>query len=210
MTNLSMSRERGILLSGWLIYVVLANLWTAYRLIEAYIDWESHGSVSYVPGWAFLALAGLSLVNVLGAVLVWLWKRAGVYLVILVTAIALVINLFAFQTGASAFLGLIGAIVLGVLVSSKSSYSRINPRACKSKAHRYAPLPTFGTLTSALRQPSTQPVAERFPMLNVLRSEHFLAATHSIQFVRCKRIQPLPHRNECLTPVLILAQTYLV
>jgi hypothetical protein len=29
-------------------------------------------------------------------------------------------------------------------------------------------------------------------MLNVLRSEHFLAATYNIQFVRCERIQPLP------------------
>lgn len=31
-------RERGKWLSGWLIYVVLANLWTAYRLIDAYVD----------------------------------------------------------------------------------------------------------------------------------------------------------------------------
>lgn len=67
----------------------------------------------------FLVLAGLAALNVIAAVLVWFWKRVSVYLVMVVTAIALIINLFAFQTGAAAFLGLIGAIVLGVLVSSK-------------------------------------------------------------------------------------------
>jgi len=112
-------RERGIWLSGWLIYMLLANLWTAYRLIDAYVDWESHGSVSYIPGWAFLALAAVSVGAVIGVVLVWLWKRAGLYIVIAVAASALIINLFVLQAGAAAFIGLIGPAILFALVRPK-------------------------------------------------------------------------------------------
>jgi hypothetical protein len=113
-------RKRGALLTGFLILMLIANVWTIYRYIVIIDDWLRHSD----PNWnrfgaPFVLLTVLAAVNVVGVVLLWQWRIVGLYLFIAVSLIAFVINLILGVPLITALIGLIGMVILYALVNAK-------------------------------------------------------------------------------------------
>ncbi len=102
---------RGWLLSAWLIYVALSNLWTAYRSFEVYRDLVAHADPRF-PHWPFLVLALLALVNILAVVGLWFWKRWGFVLFCAVTAPGLGLNIYLGVSMGTLLLSMIGVVIM--------------------------------------------------------------------------------------------------
>jgi len=108
----------GIVLKLWLGYVALAGLWVAYRYFMTIQDLVDHSDPLWDGDlrWALPALLGLSLANVLGAGLVLLRFKLGVWLILLDAAASLVIVLMLSAPITALLPGVVGLVVLLALV----------------------------------------------------------------------------------------------
>lgn len=113
----AMEKKRGFWLTAFLILMLIANpisaltYFTAPQLIRAAYPDATTGLISL--------LGLLCLVNVLLAVLIFAWKKAGVYGFYAVTVLALILNVF---IGAG-ILGMIGGL-LGAAVIYATTQKR--------------------------------------------------------------------------------------
>lgn len=125
-TGLSVRQTPSIGFRLWLIYVMVASLWSAYRYYQFIDDQIRHGD----PDWkGFItfgipALLVLSLVSAAGAIALFVGRRVGFYLVVAVNAAALVIALLLGLPLTALIPGLIGLGVLWYLYSQNSDRLR--------------------------------------------------------------------------------------
>ncbi|NJO42529.1 MAG: hypothetical protein HC769_21435 [Cyanobacteria bacterium CRU_2_1] len=88
------TRERGGLLTGWLCFVILVSLWTAFRYFapnEELIDYSDPRVVGTLR--FALPLGLLAIVNIGAGILLFLWKKIGFYILLLTAITEFVINL---------------------------------------------------------------------------------------------------------------------
>lgn len=125
MTDIAAAPHRpdlGWPLKAWLGFVLLANLWVAYRLGMTIDDLVSHHDPLWHSGdlqWALPALLATTVVQLIAVGLLFLRLRVGFYVIIGCTVAALAINLaIGVPLGTNA-IGLVGAAVTVVLVRQR-------------------------------------------------------------------------------------------
>jgi hypothetical protein len=119
-TEPNTAKKRGIALSIWLALMVLFNLYALSSNWELRQDWIDHGiNAAFgfdTPAIIPLLYVILPIVNVISVFLVWFWKKAGLYLFVLSTGAAFILNLSIGIPILVALLGLVGvAIVYGLM-----------------------------------------------------------------------------------------------
>jgi hypothetical protein len=120
MTQAMQMRERGLLLSAWLVFVALANAWTLYRLIVTIEDLLTHSDPRWERiGWALVMSAIGCVLNFVAVLALWRWKRWGLYLFIAVALVGVVINLILGVPLVTTLIGVVGVVILIVLVQSR-------------------------------------------------------------------------------------------
>lgn len=107
---------RGLPLTGWLAFMLLANVWTVYRYGMIIYDLVDHMAFDGIAQWALPLLATLSVVNVAAIILLWFWRKIGLYTLVASSAIALVVNMMLQVPLTSMLLGLVGLIILWSLL----------------------------------------------------------------------------------------------
>lgn len=114
--------QRSRILTGWLIYVVLANLWTAYRGYEVIRDLVEHADPRWTEPltWALPLAAVLSVIAALAAAAMIFRLKAGYYAYLSAALVggALLILVLGVPIG-TLLLPAIGLIVTVALVSSR-------------------------------------------------------------------------------------------
>ena len=93
MTTNSEVRNRGMLLTAYLVYIALSNAWWAYRAFDHYWLLVSH-SAPNVPHWPYLVLGIVSIAAVAAVVAIWSWKQWGLFLYLFCWAGAIGMNAF--------------------------------------------------------------------------------------------------------------------
>src|SRR6266851_1719113 len=112
MTRSYSRMKRPTFLTIWLVLIVLANLYSlySYTLGTATIT----TAMPNFPSWAFILLDILALVEIVSAVLLWMWKKLGFYLIIGAAAVAVVVNVL--TLGLLGLVGILGAVIgVGIL-----------------------------------------------------------------------------------------------
>jgi hypothetical protein len=116
--------KRGWVLSGWLIFMVVANAWTVFNYIGIINDFVQHSDPRFtgVVQWSFPLLAVLGVVNVGAAIALWTWRPVGLYIFAATSVIALIINLMLNVPIQASLLGLGGLLIVWLLVRSRWQY----------------------------------------------------------------------------------------
>ncbi len=109
--------ERGGCLTVYLVFMVFANAVTAatYIAMPGAIQIVSPEASQY---WSYALSAG-ALLNTAFAILVWYWKKIGIFGFMSVAILAFVINVYIGLPMVSAVMGLVGPFLLVLLVKSK-------------------------------------------------------------------------------------------
>lgn len=119
-------KERGALLTGWLAFIGLANAWTAYRYIDILRDFIQHSDTTLngPASWAYPLLTVLALLNIGAVVALFKWRRFGLYLFIVTSGIALIVNVVLGIPLLLSLVGLIGVVLLWLILKPKWDYFR--------------------------------------------------------------------------------------
>lgn len=114
-------KERGAILTGWLVFVGLANGWTVYRYVDIIRDYVQHSdpALNGPAGWAFPLLTVLALINIGAVVALFRWRKLGWYLILMTSGVALVVNLILGIPLILSLLGFGGLAILWWLLSRK-------------------------------------------------------------------------------------------
>jgi hypothetical protein len=100
-------------LTVWLIIIVIGGVFSvlSYTLGAGAITQV----LPQVPSWAIWVLALLSALVIVGAVMLWMWKMMGFYILIGVTAVSTVINIM--YLGAESIIwSVLGTIILWLMM----------------------------------------------------------------------------------------------
>jgi hypothetical protein len=117
------TRERGWLLTGWLIFMFIANAYTLFTYATTIQDWLSHSDPRWDQfGWAFVVFAIGAALNVIATIALWRWKIWGLYLFAATSIIALILNIIVGVPIIAALLGLVGFVIVYVLVNQRRAY----------------------------------------------------------------------------------------
>jgi len=111
------ARERGIWLSAWLILIGIQSIF--YSFLILYLRGQRHDPS---PAWILLVLFALSLANVIAVIAIWKWKKWGLQLYAILTAIGIAVGLMLTGSQLVVFHDIIFLVVLGFLVKDKWSY----------------------------------------------------------------------------------------
>jgi hypothetical protein len=111
------AKERGTWLSIWLIFIML------HGILASVLIWylRSLGGDSS-PAWVVATLFVMAIVDVVAAILVWNWKRWGLWLYAISTVVGIVIGLVLTRSQLWVFHDIIPLVILGFLVKDKQSY----------------------------------------------------------------------------------------
>ena len=110
-------KERGTWLSIWLIFIML------HGILASVLIWylRNQGGDSS-PAWVLAVLFVMAIVDVVAAILVWNWKRWGLWLYGISTVVGIVIGLVLTRSQLWVFHDIIPLVILGFLVKDKQSY----------------------------------------------------------------------------------------
>jgi hypothetical protein len=112
-------KERGALLTVWLVLMLAANVMTT--LLYSVIVISPVGRNLFLPDiqlWAIYAFISLSLLNLVCVCFLLLWKKWAFFVLCASAGTAFIINLFV-GAGAFAFLGLAGVPILYLIMRPK-------------------------------------------------------------------------------------------
>ena len=108
---------RGGCLTAFLIFMIIVNALTAILYIVQHEVIAKSFPALHPALIAVLTLA--TVVNIFLAIAVWKWKKWGVYGFVIVAIFAFAINMYVGVPVISAFIGLLGPIILALLVRPK-------------------------------------------------------------------------------------------
>ena len=109
-------KERGALLTVWLILMLLANAGTA--LIYFLSDGLIAALVPTIPLWTIYTFAIFALLNVIFTIFLFMWKKWAFFALCGSAGIAFIINLV-IGVGPFSIVGLLGPAVLYLILRSK-------------------------------------------------------------------------------------------
>ena len=110
-------RERGTWLSIWLIFIML------HGILASVLIWYLRGQRGdSSPAWVLALLFVTAIVDVVAAILVWNWKRWGLWLYAISTVVGIVIGLVLTRSQLWVFHDIIPLVILGFLVKDKQSF----------------------------------------------------------------------------------------
>lgn len=107
----SPTRERSCWLSGWLILILLHGI-----LASLLILYLRQQRADPSPAWILLILFALALADIVAAIAIWYWKRWGLVLYAVSTAIGIVVGLVLTASQLIVFHDIIPLAILGYLV----------------------------------------------------------------------------------------------
>jgi hypothetical protein len=110
-------KERGTWLSLWLILILLHGL-LASGLIWYLRSQRNDPS----PSWVLIILFLLALADIVAALAAWNWKKWGLWLYAISTAVGIVIGLILTASQLIVFHDIIPLVILGFLVRDKRDY----------------------------------------------------------------------------------------
>lgn len=111
---------RGWPLTGWLVYLTLANAWAVYRYYSIIDDFVRHSDPRFTGTleWALPVLMVLAAVNLGAVILLWFWRKWGFYIFVVTACAAFAINVTLKVPFGTLLLGLVGLIILWALLRS--------------------------------------------------------------------------------------------
>ena len=113
------ARERGALLTAWLVLMVASNALAVLIYTVLYVSPVGRGFfLPNVPAWVILVFIFGGVLNLVCVCFLFLWKKWAFFVLCASAAIAFVINLYV-GVGAFAFLGLAGAAGLYLVLRPK-------------------------------------------------------------------------------------------
>jgi hypothetical protein len=110
-------KKRGILLTGWLILMLIANSLTA---ISYFIGSSFFAEILAIPTWSLYTLGLLALFNVGFAIFLFNWKKWAFFGFCGTTVVTFVINL-SIGLGLGSITGFLGIIILYLILRPKWS-----------------------------------------------------------------------------------------
>ncbi|MAS32480.1 MAG: hypothetical protein CL610_00650 [Anaerolineaceae bacterium] len=118
MSETPLNPARGRALTVWLILMALTNAWAIYRYIVILEDFISHSDPQFtvILQWALPLMAIVALINIVGVIFLWRWRRLGFYVLVATTTITLTVNLMLNVPVATSILGLVGLLILWALL----------------------------------------------------------------------------------------------
>ena len=111
------TRERGGWLSAWLILIGIQSV--VYSFLILYLRGQRSDPS---PAWVLLVLIALSLANIVAIIAIWKWKKWGLQLYAVLTAIGIAVGLMLTGSQLVVFHDIIFLVILGFLVKDKWSY----------------------------------------------------------------------------------------
>ena len=114
-------KDRGALLTVWLVLMLAANVITT--LLYSVLAISPLGRNLFLPNiqlWAIYVFIFLGLLNIVCVSFLYLWKKWAFFLLCASAGTAFIINLF-LGVGAFAFLGLAGVFIFYLIIRSKWS-----------------------------------------------------------------------------------------
>lgn len=112
-------KERGAVLTAWLILILAANLFTVLMYLVLLLF--PVGRVLFPPGinlWTIYVFCFLGAFNLVCVCFLFLWKKWAFFGLCISTAIALIVNLYV-GVGVYAFAGLAGIVTLYLILRPK-------------------------------------------------------------------------------------------
>ena len=111
------ARERGTWLSIWLIFIML------HGILASVLIWYLRSQAGdSSPAWVVAILFVMAIADVIAAILVWNWKRWGLWLYGISTVVGIIIGLVLTRSQLWVFHDIIPFVILGFLVKDKQSY----------------------------------------------------------------------------------------
>ncbi len=114
-------KERGPLLTVWLILMLSANVLTT--LIYSVLATSPLGRILFLPNvqlWAIYVFIFFGLLNIVCVVFLFLWKKWAFFVLCASAGMAFIVNLF-LGVGVFAFIGLAGVVIFSLIIHSKWS-----------------------------------------------------------------------------------------
>jgi hypothetical protein len=111
------TKERGTWLSLWLILIML------HGLVASGLIWylRAQGNESS-PTWMLATLFALGLADIVAAIAAWYWKKWGLWLYAISTAVGIAVGLVLTSSQLIVFHDIIPLVILGYLVKDKQKY----------------------------------------------------------------------------------------
>jgi hypothetical protein len=119
MSTMTQDRQRGTLLTIWLVIMLIANGWTAFTYFQGLTNSTVNPVFQLIPGWAIVLLLILGVANVIATILLFSWKKIGLYIFSGSALIAFVVNIMIGISPLVALFGLIGVGIIWLLLRSR-------------------------------------------------------------------------------------------
>jgi hypothetical protein len=110
-------KERGGCLTAWLVLIILQSI--VYTGLILYLRQQQHASS---PAWVWISLFLLSIVDIVAMIGVWNWKKWGLQLYSVSTAIGIAVGLMLTGSQLIVFHDIVPLAILGYLIKDKWSY----------------------------------------------------------------------------------------
>ncbi len=112
------TRERGTLMTAWLVLMLAANAVTLLMYLVFISFPVGHLLLSGIPEWAIYVFILGAALNLVFVCFLFLWKKWGFFGLCASAAAALIVNLYV-GAGVFAFVGLFGAVTLYLVLRPK-------------------------------------------------------------------------------------------
>lgn len=112
------TKERGALLTAWLILMLAANAVTLFLYLIFMSFPVGRLFLSGVPPWAIYVFIFLGALNIVFVFFLFLWKKWAFFGLCTNAALALVVNLYV-GVGVFAFIGIAGAVISYLVLRPK-------------------------------------------------------------------------------------------
>jgi len=114
-----MKKERGTLLTVWIILMILSNL---FAIVSYLLFGSFYASFYQTPYLNVILLVPIGLINVLLAYLLWKWKVWGFYGLVVISMITFVLNLNVGINFFHALSGFVGIAITYLIIRRKWKY----------------------------------------------------------------------------------------
>lgn len=121
---MAVEKKRGLLLTGWLILMLVANISSALSYVWLIMLTFVNPSffvelMPEMPFWVLYFFGLLVILNIVLVVALLKWKKAGFYGFCGVAAIALIVNATVLNAGVFSIIGLFGPVILYLVMRPK-------------------------------------------------------------------------------------------